>query len=48
MGKRASFATALAGIACILTGSVFAQETKQETKKTSGQAMVFTGDSGSA
>ena len=40
MGKRASFATALAGIACILTGSVFAQETKQETKKTSGQAMV--------
>src|SRR3981189_2727347 len=40
MDKRAIFAVALAAVASFLTGPVFAQETKQETKKTSGQAMV--------
>src|SRR6476646_5437398 len=40
MGKRAIFAAALAGAASLLMAPVFAQETKQETKKTSGQAMV--------
>src|SRR3981189_1619950 len=40
MGKRAIFAAALAGVAGFLIESVLAQETKQETKKTSGQAMV--------
>src|SRR6266478_6550232 len=40
MGKRAIFAAALAGVASFLIEPVFAQETKQETKKTSGQAMV--------
>src|SRR6266849_7808486 len=40
MGKRAIFAAALAGVAIFLIGPVFAQETKQEAKKTSGQAMV--------
>src|SRR5712672_2897447 len=40
MGKRTILAAALAGAASLLLGPVFAQETKQETKKTSGQAMV--------
>src|SRR6267142_3192392 len=40
MGKRSIVAAALAGAASLLLGPVFAQETKQETKKTSGQAMV--------
>src|SRR6266403_4651467 len=40
MGKRAIFAAALAGVASFLIGPVFAQETKQETKKTSSQATV--------
>src|ERR1700716_234445 len=40
MGKRTILAAALAGTASLLLGPVFAQETKQETKKTSGQAMV--------
>src|ERR1700704_460950 len=40
MDKRAIFAVALAGATSFLIGPVFAQETKQETKKTSGQAMV--------
>ena len=40
MDKRAIFVVALAGIAGFLTGPVFAQEVKQEAKKTSGQAMV--------
>src|SRR5260370_29078643 len=40
MGKRAIFAAGLAGVAGILIGPVFAQETKQETKSTSGRAMV--------
>src|SRR3954449_9306394 len=40
MGKRTVLAAALAGAASLLLGPVLAQETKQETKKTSGQAMV--------
>jgi alcohol dehydrogenase (cytochrome c) len=40
MDKRAIFAVALAGVASFLIGPGFAQETKQETKKTSGQAKV--------
>src|SRR6266403_511442 len=40
MDKRAIFVVTLAAVASFLTGPVFAQETKQETKKTSGQAMV--------
>src|SRR5712672_835026 len=40
MGKRTTLAAALAGTASLLLAPVFAQETKQETKKTSGQAMV--------
>src|SRR5712664_3126078 len=40
MGKRAIFATALAGVAGFLIGPVFAQETKQETKSVSGRAVV--------
>src|SRR5947208_4256666 len=40
MGKRAIFAVALAGVASLLIGPAFAQETKQEAKKTSGQARV--------
>src|SRR4030088_156088 len=40
MDNCAIFAVALAAVASFLTGPVFAQETKQETKKTSGQAMV--------
>src|SRR5258705_4957112 len=40
MGKRSIVAAALAGAASLLLGPVFAQETKQETKKTSGQSMV--------
>src|ERR1700694_6209188 len=40
MGKRAIFTVALAGVASFLIGPGFAQETKQETKPASGQAMV--------
>src|SRR6202051_687847 len=40
MGKRAIFAAALAGVASFLIGPVLAQETKQETKKTSIHATV--------
>src|SRR5258705_12031309 len=40
MGKRAIFAAALAGVASFLIGPELAQETKQETKKTSSQATV--------
>src|SRR6478735_10065960 len=40
MGKRAVFAAALAGVASFLIGPAFAQETKQEAKKTPSQARV--------
>jgi len=40
MRKRAIFTVALAGVASFLIGPGFAQETKQESKKASGQAMV--------
>src|SRR6202140_3977895 len=40
MRKRAIFTVALAGVASFLIGPGFAQETKQESKKASGQARV--------
>src|SRR5258706_15000962 len=40
MRKHTIFAVALAGAASFLIGPVLAQETKQETKKTSSQATV--------
>src|SRR6266853_2681471 len=40
MRKHTIFAAALAGVASFLIEPVFAQETKQETKKTAGQATV--------